>query len=144
MKKENAMTDSTKVRWGVISTARIGREQVIPAIRASRNGQVVAIASRDLNKARALADSIGAERAYDNYEALLADANVDAIYNPLPNHGHAPWTVAAMRAGKHVLVEKPMALNAAEAQAMVEAAHSAGVWLLEAFMYRYHPQHDVA
>lgn len=138
------MTDSQKIRWGIISTAKIGRKQVIPAIRASQNGQLVAIASRDLNKARALADSIGAERAYDSYEALLADPNVDAVYNPLPNHGHAPWTVAAMRAGKHVLVEKPMALNAAEAQAMVDEAHTAGVWLMEAFMYRYHPQHAVA
>ena|SRR5579864_3606820 len=138
------MTDSAKIRWGIISTAKIGREQVIPAIRASRNGQVVAIASRDLTKGRALANSVGAEHAYDNYEALLADPNVDAIYNPLPNHGHAPWAVAAMRAGKHVLVEKPMALNTAEAQAMVDESHAAGVWLMEAFMYRFHPQHTHA
>ncbi|MHB8626155.1 MAG: Gfo/Idh/MocA family protein [Aggregatilineales bacterium] len=135
------MTDSTKIRWGVISTAKIGREQVIPAIRASRNGHVAAIASRELSKAKALADSIGAERAYDSYEAMLADPNIDAVYNPLPNHGHAPWAVAAMRAGKHVLVEKPMALNAAEAQAMVEESHATGMYLAEAFMYRFHPQH---
>lgn len=135
------MTDSTKIRWGIISTAKIGREQVIPAIRASRNGHVAAVASRELGKAKALADSIGAEKAYDSYEALLADPDIDAVYNPLPNHGHAPWSVAAMRAGKHVLVEKPMALNAAEAKAMVEAAHTTGRYLAEAFMYRYHPQH---
>ncbi len=135
------MSNSTKIRWGIISTAKIGSEQVIPAIRVSRNGQVVAIASRELHKARALADMFDAERAYDSYEALLADPNVDAIYNPLPNHGHAPWTIAGLRAGKHILVEKPMAMNATEAQAMVEAAHATGMYLAEAFMYRFHPQH---
>jgi D-xylose 1-dehydrogenase (NADP+, D-xylono-1,5-lactone-forming) len=131
----------TMIRWGVISTAKIGREQVIPAIQASHNGRVEAIASRDYQKARETADKLGIERAYGGYEELLADPNIDAIYNPLPNDGHAPWTIAALRAGKHVLCEKPFAMNAAETQQMVDAAKESGKYLLEAFMYRYHPQH---
>ena len=134
--------DSTRaVRWGVISTAKIGREQVIPAIKASRNGYVAAIASRDADKARAFAAELGIERSYDSYEALLADPEIDAIYNPLPNDGHAPWSIAAIKAGKHVLVEKPMAMDAAETRTMIDAAQAAKVLLAEAFMYRFHPQH---
>jgi predicted dehydrogenase len=133
------MPDS--VRWGVLSTARIGRTTVIPAIQSSRNGKVVAVASRDLARAREFADSMGIERAYGSYEELLADPNIDAIYNPLPNSRHAPWSIAAAKAKKPTLVEKPIALDAEQAQWMVDAFHSENVLLAEAFMYRYHPQH---
>jgi xylose dehydrogenase (NAD/NADP) len=130
-----------KIRWGVISTADIARTAVIPAIRASRNGRVLAVASRDAKRARTYADSLGIERAYGSYEELLADPEIDAIYNPLPNDGHAPWSIAAARAHKPMLVEKPIALNAEQAQQMVDVFHTEGVLLAEAFMYRYHPQH---
>jgi xylose dehydrogenase (NAD/NADP) len=133
------MPDS--VRWGVISTAKIGRTTVIPAIQSSRNGKVVAVASRDLARAREFADSLGIASAYGSYEELLADPNIDAIYNPLPNDGHAPWSIAAAKAKKPTLVEKPIALDAEQAQWMVDAFRSEDVLLAEAFMYRYHPQH---
>ncbi|MCC7448182.1 MAG: Gfo/Idh/MocA family oxidoreductase [Anaerolineae bacterium] len=131
-----------KIRWGIISTARIARNAVIPAIQHSRNGIVAAVGSRDLAKARAYADDLHIEKAYGSYEELLADPNIDAIYNPLPNDGHLPWSIAAAKAGKPTLVEKPVALNAQQAQAMVDAFRSANVLLAEAFMYRYHPQHQ--
>ncbi|HUH76726.1 MAG TPA: Gfo/Idh/MocA family oxidoreductase, partial [Devosia sp.] len=99
-----------KVRWGILSTAKIGMEKVIPAIMKSAHSEVVAIASRDLGKAEAAAKQLGIARAYGSYEALLADPEIDAIYNPLPNHLHVPMTVAAAKAGKHVLCEKPIAL----------------------------------
>src|SRR5258708_36771643 len=94
---------STPVRWGVISTANIGRRAVIPAIKASRNGKVVAVASRDAARARQFADELGIERAYGSYEALFDDPNIDAIYNPLPNDGHVPWSMAAAKARKPTL-----------------------------------------
>lgn len=129
------------IRWGVISTAKIGQQQVIPAIQASNNGRVVAIASRDHKKATEVAGQLGIERAYGGYEELLADPNIDAIYNPLPNDGHAPWSIAALRAGKHVLCEKPFAMTAAEVEPMIAASKETGKLLMEAFMWRYHPQH---
>lgn len=129
------------IRWGVISTAKIGQTQVIPAIQASNNGRVVGIASRDHAKAREVADQLGIEKAYGGYEELLADPNIDAIYNPLPNDGHAPWSIAALRAGKHVLCEKPLAMTAAEVEPMIAASKQTGKHLMEAFMWRYHPQH---
>jgi xylose dehydrogenase (NAD/NADP) len=128
-------------RWGVISTAKIGRGTVIPAIKASRNGKVLAIASRNLEQARKTADELGIERAYGSYEELLADPDVDAIYNPLPNDIHAEWSIAAAKAGKPTLCEKPLALNAAQAQEVADAFRAQNVLLAEAFMYRYHPQH---
>jgi predicted dehydrogenase len=129
----------TKLRWGILSTATIGRTKVIPGIAGAPNCEVVAIASRHLEAARAVAAAHAIPRAYGTYEALLADAEVDAVYIPLPNHLHAPWTIAAAEAGKHVLCEKPLALTAAEAETMIEAADRAGVALMEAFMYRHHP-----
>jgi predicted dehydrogenase len=129
------------IRWGVISTAKIGREQVIPAIQASRNGRVVAIASRDAAKGAETAKALGIPGSYGSYEDLLADPTIDAIYNPLPNDGHAPWSIAALKAGKHVLVEKPIALNADETRTLIAAAEASEKNLAEAFMYRYHPQH---
>lgn len=128
-----------EVRWGVLSTAHIGTEQVIPAIQQGRNCKVVAIASRDVARGRKAADRLAIPRAYGSYEELLADQDIDAVYNPLPNHLHREWTIAAARAGKHVLCEKPLALNADEAQEMVDSCADAGVKLMEAFMYRLHP-----
>ncbi len=100
----------SKIRWGVLSTAKIGREKVIPATQLSETGVVTAIASRDLPRAKAAAEQLGIEKAYGSYEELLADPNIDAIYNPLPNHLHVPLSKQAMEAGKHVLCEKPIAL----------------------------------
>lgn len=130
-----------KLRWGVLSTAKIGRTKVIPAIQSSIHGDVVAICSRTQASAQAAADELGILRAYDSYEALLADPNIDAIYNPLPNHLHVPWSVKALEAGKHVLCEKPLGLNAADLTPLLEAAEKfPHLKVMEAFMYRFHPQ----
>jgi predicted dehydrogenase len=128
-----------KVRWGVLSTARIATEKVIPGFRRSAMGEVVAIASRDAGRARASADALGIPRSHGSYEALLADPAVDAVYIPLPNHLHAEWSIRALEAGKHVLCEKPLALSAADAARMAHAATASGRLLMEAFMYRHHP-----
>jgi predicted dehydrogenase len=127
------------LRWGVLSTAKIGIEKVIPATVAAARCEVVAIASRDLGSAEAAASGLGIGRALGSYEDLLADPDVDAVYNPLPNHLHTEWTIAAARAGKHVLCEKPLATNAAEAERMIRVCEAEGVLLMEAFMYRLHP-----
>ena len=112
---------------------------MVPAIQAAEHCDVVAIASREAARAADAARTFGIPRVHASYEALLADPDVDAVYIPLPNHLHAPWTIAAARAGKHVLCEKPLALSAAEAEEMVDACAAAGVHLMEAFMYRHHP-----
>jgi predicted dehydrogenase len=130
---------SGDVRWGVLSTAKIGIDKVIPATAAADRCEVVAIASRDLERARAAAFELGIARAFGSYEDLLADPDVDAVYNPLPNHLHAEWTIAAARAGKHVLCEKPLATTSADAERMIQACEAEGVLLMEAFMYRLHP-----
>ncbi|MGZ8637477.1 MAG: Gfo/Idh/MocA family protein [Actinomycetota bacterium] len=130
----------TVLRWGVLSTARIGIEQVVPGLQAAESCELVAIASRDPAAAEAAASRLGIPRAHGSYEALLADPEVDAVYIPLPNHLHAEWTIRAAEAGKHVLCEKPIAMNAAQAQDMVDVCDRAGVRLMEAFMYRLHPQ----
>ncbi|GAC1565433.1 MAG: Gfo/Idh/MocA family oxidoreductase [Ktedonobacteraceae bacterium] len=130
-----------KVRWGVLSTAHIGVATVIPAMQQGKYCEVTAIASRDLTKAQAAAKGLGIAKAYGSYEELLADPDIDAIYNPLPNHLHVHWSIKALQAGKHVLCEKPIALNAAEAQTLVEAAKQhRNLKVMEAFMYRFHPQ----
>src|SRR5215204_4353818 len=129
----------TSLRWGVLSTADIARKKVVPGLLKADRCEVVAIASRDAAQARAVADELGIPTAHGSYEALLADPNVDVVYIPLPNHLHAEWTIAAARAGKHVLCEKPLAMTAADAERMVEACRAAGVHLMEAFMYRLHP-----
>lgn len=129
------------LRWGVLSTANIGRTKVIPAIQTSAHGRVVAICSRNHASARAAADELGIERAYASYEELLADPNIDAIYNPLPNHLHVPWTIKALEAGKHVLCEKPLGLNTADVAHLIDiAAQYPHLKVMEAFMYRFHPQ----
>ncbi len=129
------------LRWGVLSTARIATNKVIPAINGSGRGEVLAMSSRTLAAAQHAAEAAGVERAYGTYEALLADPDIDAIYNPLPNHLHVPWTIKALEAGKHVLCEKPVALNATEARHLVAAAANyPDLVVMEAFMYRFHPQ----
>ena len=127
------------VRWGVLSTAQIATEKVIPGMRRARHVELVAIASRTDESARRAADSLGIGTAHGSYASLLADPSVDAVYIPLPNHLHAEWAIAALRAGKHVLCEKPLALTAAEAERMVAEAEASGRLLMEAFMYRHHP-----
>ncbi len=130
-----------KIQWGVLSTARIGVNKVIPALQASQFGTVAAIASRDPEPARAVAQRLGIPRSHGSYEALLADPAVDAIYNPLPNHLHVPWSIRALEAGKHVLCEKPIGLNTGEARALLAAAQRfPKLKIMEAFMYRHHPQ----
>jgi len=129
------------IKWGVISTANIGRKRVIPAIHKSHNGEVVAVASRDLSQAQAFADENGISQAYGSYEALF-DAGVDAIYNPLPNSLHKEWALRCAEAGIPMLCEKPLALDVTEAQTMVDAFNDKGVLFAEAFMYRFHPQID--
>ncbi|MBI5930758.1 MAG: Gfo/Idh/MocA family oxidoreductase [Chloroflexi bacterium] len=133
---------ANQIRWGVISTANIGKGRVIPAIQKSSNGRVMAIASRHLEKAQAVAGELNIPTAYGSYEALLNDPNIDAIYNPLPNSEHAEWSIRCAEAGKPTLCEKPLARNAAEAQQMVDAFAQKGVPFAEAFMYRFHPQTD--
>ena len=128
------------IAWGVLSTANIGRKLVNPAIRASRNGRLHAVASRDATKAAAFAAEGGFAAHHGSYEALLADATVQAVYIPLPNSLHHRWTIAAAEAGKDVLCEKPLALTAAECRDMDAAARANGVLLMEAFMYRFHPR----
>ena len=128
------------VRWGVLGTARIATRKVIPAMQRGKWSQVVAIASRHEAKGREAARDLGIGRAYGSYEELLADPEVDAIYNPLPNHLHVPWTSRAAEAGKHVLCEKPIALDAAEARQLISVRDRTGVLIQEAFMVRSHPQ----
>ena len=128
-----------KLRWGFLSTARISRA-LIPPLRVSERNELAAVASRDLRRAEASAREKGIARAHGSYEALLADPEIDVIYNPLPNRLHAEWTIKAAQAGKHVLCEKPLALTAAEVDAMADAARQAHVVVAEAFMYRHHPQ----
>ena len=133
-------TTVTPVRWGVLGAADIALKKVIPAMRGSERSRVVAIASRDKHKADAAAQSLGIPRAYGSYEELIADPDVEAIYNPLPNHLHVPWSVRAANAGKHVLCEKPIAMSAAEARELRDARDRNGVVIGEAFMVRTHPQ----
>jgi len=129
-----------KIRWGVLGVAKIATEKVIPAMQRGQWSEVTAIASRDLAKARGAAAKLGIPKAYGSYEELLADPEVDAVYNPLPNHLHVPYTTKAAEHGKHVLCEKPIALSAGEARQLVAARDRAGVKIQEAFMVRTHPQ----
>jgi predicted dehydrogenase len=128
-----------RLRWGILSTANIARTKVVPGMQRAARCEVVAVASRNADAASAFARELGIPRAHASYEALLADPDIDAVYIPLPNHLHLEWTIAAARAGKHVLCEKPLALTARDAAEMVSACEAAGVQLMEAFMYRLHP-----
>jgi len=130
-----------KIRWGVLSTARIGTKKVIPAMQLGEYCTVTAIASRRLEKAQAAASQLGIEKAYGSYEELLADPDIDAVYIPLPNHLHVPWSIKALNANKHVLCEKPIGLNAAEAQKLLGVARKfPRQKIMEAFVYKHHPQ----
>ena len=127
------------VHWGVLGAARIARRRVLPVLDQAPTARLVAVASRDPAGARAFATEFGAERAYTDYHDLLADPDIEAVYVPLPNHLHMEWSIAALEAGKHVLCEKPLALNAEQARRMADAAQAADRMLLEAFMYRMGP-----
>jgi predicted dehydrogenase len=131
---------SKKIRWGVLSTAAIGRKKVIPGMQKGQFTSVVAIASRNLAQAQEAASALNIPTAYGSYEELLADPNIDAIYNPLPNNLHVPWTIKAAEAGKHVLCEKPISLTVAEAETLLAVRARTGVKIGEAFMVRSHPQ----
>ena len=126
------------LKWGILSTANIGRKVVTPAIQASAGSEVVAVASRDDVKAKRYAEELSIAKHYGSYEALLGDPDITAIYNPLPNSLHLPWTLRALESGKHVLCEKPLGLTAAECRKMAEAAEASSLVLMEAFMYRFH------
>jgi D-xylose 1-dehydrogenase (NADP+, D-xylono-1,5-lactone-forming) len=131
---------SESVRWGILGVARIGMRAVLPAMLAASNARVVALASRDLARAKAATAGLPGTRAYGSYEALLEDPEVEAVYIPLPNGLHAEWVTRAAAAGKHVLCEKTLGMTPDETRAMVSACERAGVLLMEAFMYRHHPQ----
>lgn len=128
------------VKWGVMGNATIARKCVIPAIRKSGNGDIIALATRAPAQAEQIVADNRIAHVYDSYEALLLDPQVDLVYIPLPNHLHHPWAIKALKAGKHVLCEKPLACNADEAREMAAAAKDAGRLLMEAFMYRFHPR----
>src|SRR6202041_107785 len=134
------MANQRKVKWGVLGAANIALKKVIPAMQQSEWSEVTGIASRDLKKAQEAARSLGIAKAYGSYEELLADPEIDVIYNPLPNHLHVPWSIRAAEAGKHVLCEKPVGINAAEARQLITARDRAGVKIGEAFMVRTHPR----
>ena len=129
-----------KIRWGVLGAAKIARTKVIPAMQRAQEGEVTALASRSLETARSAAATLGIAKAYGSYEELLADPDVDAVYIPLPNHLHVPWSIKAAEAGKHVLCEKPIALSADGARTLVAVRDRTGVLIQEAFMVRTHPQ----
>jgi predicted dehydrogenase len=131
---------ANKVRWGILGAAKIGIVKVIPAMQKSELCEITAIASRDLSKAQDAAGKLGIPKAYGSYQELIEDPDIDAIYNPLPNHLHLPWTEHAAEAGKHVLCEKPIGMNADEAKALIEVRDRTGVRIAEAFMVRFHPQ----
>ena len=129
-----------KIKWGILSTANIGLRVVVPAIQNSKNGEVVAIASRTLEKSQQAAQETGVPKAYGNYLELLEDPEIEAIYNPLPNSLHAPWTIKAIQHDKHILCEKPLAVTPEEIDAIQAASETNGVLAMEAVMYHFHPQ----
>ncbi|WP_045858410.1 Gfo/Idh/MocA family protein [Teredinibacter purpureus] len=134
------MSQST-VRWGILSTAKIAREKLIPAIHASEHNTVVAVGSRSQEQAQAFASELDIEHAFGEYQQLLECPDIDIVYNPLPNHLHVPWTIKAIEAGKHVLCEKPIGLDVADTQKLLAVAQAhPNVKVMEAFMYRFHPQ----
>lgn len=130
-----------KIKWGILSTAKIGREKVIPAIQKGKYCDVVAIASRNIEQAQVVANNLGIQKVFGSYEELLTDAEIEAIYIPLPNHMHVEWAIKCLEAGKHVLCEKPIGLSSTEAIKLRDAAQQKPqLKIMEAFMYRFHPQ----
>src|ERR1700685_4230050 len=134
------MTTKRKVKWGVLGAASIAVRKVIPGMQKGEWSDVAAIASRDLKKGEKAAQALGIPKAYGSYEELLADPEIEAIYNPLPNHLHVPWSIKAAEAGKHVLCEKPIGLTVAEAESLLRVRERTSVKIGEAFMIRSHPQ----
>jgi len=132
--------EQKQIRWGVLGAARIATMKVIPAMQKGTLSRIIAISSRDLEKAQAAAAELGIARAYGSYEELLKDPEIEAVYNPLPNHLHVPWSVKAAAAGKHVLCEKPVSMTAAECRELINARNRYSVKIGEAFMVRSHPQ----
>lgn len=131
----------SKVRWGILSASKFAQTKVIPALLKCDQVEVVAIASRDQSKADEIAGRFGIPKAYGSYEELLADPDIDVIYNPMANHLHVPWSIKALEAGKHVLCEKPIGLSSAEARLLLDASRKHPKQkVMEAFMYRHHPQ----
>ncbi|MFL5745454.1 MAG: Gfo/Idh/MocA family protein [Niastella sp.] len=131
----------TKVRWGILSTAKIAREKVIPAMQHGKHGVVTAIASRNIDQAREVAAKLNIPTVYGSYEELLLDDTIDAVYIPLPNHLHVEWAIKAIKAGKHVLCEKPIGLSSQDAMELLKVARQhPQIKVMEAFMYRFHPQ----
>src|SRR6266576_5995440 len=137
---EGRMVKQDRVKWGVLGVASIATKKVIPGMQKGEWSEIAAIASRDLKKAKEAARKLGIPKAYGSYEELLADTEIEAVYNPLPNHMHVPWSMRAAEAGKHVLCEKPLALSVAECRTLIEASDRTGVKIGEAFMVRTHPQ----
>ena len=129
-----------RIRWGVLGVARIAVDKVIPAMQQGELSEVTAIASRDGDKAKSAAAQLGLAKAYGSYEELIADPEIDAVYNPLPNHLHVPWSIRCAENGKHVLCEKPIALSVAETRELIRVRDRTGVKIGEAFMARTHPQ----
>ncbi len=138
--QSNETSLHTPVRWGILSGANIGVKRVAPGIQASSNGRLVAVGSRNPQRARDLFAFVPEVAIYDDYDSVINDPQVEAIYNPLPNSLHAEWTIKALQAGKHVLCEKPLAVTAEQGLTMLQAARESGMLLMEAFMYRFHPQ----
>jgi len=134
------MARTTKVRWGILGTANIAKSAFIPSVRKTDSGEIVAVGSRSAEKARAFAQEYGIPLAYDGYDAVLENPDVDAVYIPLPNTLHAEWIIRAARAGKHVFCEKPLTMTYDEAKKAVQACKDAGILLVEAFVYRFHRQ----
>ncbi len=134
----------TKLKWGILSTAKIARTHVIPGMKLGEYCDLQAIASRNAEQARDVAQEFSIPKAYSSYEELLADPDIQAIYNPLPNHLHVPWSIKAAEAGKHVLCEKPLGLNVNDVEQLVAVCQEKNVALMEAFMYRMHPQWEMA
>ena len=130
-----------KIHWGILSTAKIGIEKVIPAMQQGKHCEMAAIASRTQESARETAINLKIPKSYGSYQELLDDTSIDAVYIPLPNHMHVPWTIKALAAGKHVLCEKPIAMTADEAEKLLQETQKyPHLKVMEAFMYRHHPQ----
>jgi predicted dehydrogenase len=130
-----------KLQWGILGTSNLARNKILPALQGCKYLEVSAIASRSLEKADAVAKQFRIKKAYGAYEDLIADPDIDVVYNPLPNHLHVPWSIRALKAGKHVLCEKPIAMSAVEADSLIRAAgEHPRLKVMEAFMYRFHPQ----